>query len=173
MIIPLVRGLEKTLERSDEDRGVRIIKSEMLESLKKRFSNIEKTEFLVLSTMLDPRFKDKFLSISAREHAKDLLQKAYETFSEDEPGEPEPKRIATEDSNSKLWGCMSEILTEVDVSTGSEIEQYLSEPLIDLKSGDPYSLICALKVGQKIPQCSTNKCSFRTAILRGWGNLWR
>ena len=67
-----------------------------------------------------------------------MLQKAYETFSEDEPGEPESKRIATEDSNSKLWGFMSEIFTEVDVSTGSEIEQYLSEPLIDLKSGNPY-----------------------------------
>ena len=51
------------------------------------------------------------------------------------------KRIATEDSNSKLWGCLSEILTEsdvVDLSTGNEIEHYLSEPLIDLKSGDPY-----------------------------------
>ena len=141
VIISLVRGLKKTLEQSDEDRGVRTMKSEMLESLQRRFSNIEETDFLVLSTMLDPRFKDKFFSSSAHEHAKVLLKEVYEVLTEDEPGEPEPKRIATEDSNSKLWGCLSEILTEsdvVDLSTGNEIEQYLSEPLIDLKSGDPY-----------------------------------
>ena len=33
VIIPLVRGLRKTLEQSDEDRGVRSMKSHMLESL--------------------------------------------------------------------------------------------------------------------------------------------
>ena len=67
VIIPLVRGLKKTLEQSDKDRGVCTMKSEMLESLQRRFSNIEETDFLVLSTMLDPRFKDKFFSSSARD----------------------------------------------------------------------------------------------------------
>ena len=37
---------------------------------------------------------------------------------------------------------MTEILSEsnvvVDGSTGNEIEQYLAEPLIDMKAGDPY-----------------------------------
>ena len=46
VIIPFVRRLKKTLEQSDEDRGVHTMKSEMLESLQKRFSNIEETDFL-------------------------------------------------------------------------------------------------------------------------------
>ena len=72
---------------------------------------------------------------------KFCYKRVYEPLSEDEPGEPEPKRIAIEDSISKFWGCMSEVLPEsnvVDLSTGNEIEMYLSEPLIDLKSRDPY-----------------------------------
>ena len=35
MIIPLVRGLRKTLEQSDEDSDVHTMKSEMLESLQR------------------------------------------------------------------------------------------------------------------------------------------
>ena len=39
-------------------------------------------------------------------------------------------------------GCLTEILAElnatVDRSTGTEVEKYLSEPLINLKSGYPY-----------------------------------
>ena len=60
-VIPLVRGLRKTLEQSGENRGVRSMKSAMLESLQNRFCDTEETDFLVLSIMLDPRFKDNFL----------------------------------------------------------------------------------------------------------------
>jgi len=54
-IIPMVRVLKKTLEQPGEDRGAHSMKSAMLDSLQKRFSDIEQTDFLVLSTMLDPR----------------------------------------------------------------------------------------------------------------------
>ena len=151
VIIPLVRGLRKTLEQSDEDRSVRSMKSHMLESLQKRFGGIDDIDFLVLSTMLDPRFKDKFFSsISSRESAKVLLHDVYEfqsdKISEGELKEPAAKRIATEDSasvnTSKLWGCLTELLSESDVvsdgSMGNEVEQYLAEPLIDLKIGNPF-----------------------------------
>ena len=126
VIIPLVRGLRKTLEQSDEDRGERSMKSHMLESLQKRFGGIDDTDFLVLSTMLDPRFNDKlFSSISFRESAKVLLHDVYEfqsdKISEGELKEPAAKRIATEDSASV-----------------NEVEQYLAEPLIDLKIGNPF-----------------------------------
>ena len=62
MIIPSVRGLRKTLEQSLDDRSICTMKSEMLESLRRRFSEIEETDFLVISTMLNPQFKDKFFS---------------------------------------------------------------------------------------------------------------
>ena len=54
-------------------------------------------------------------------------------------------KVATEKgvTKSKLWGSLTEIVSEsneiTNVSTGSEVEQYLAEPLIYLKVGDPYT----------------------------------
>ena len=77
-IIPMVRVLKKTLEQPGEDRGVHSMKSAMLDSLQKRFSDIEQTDFLVLSTLLDPRYKDKFFSsVNSRACAKDLLEDVH------------------------------------------------------------------------------------------------
>ena len=62
VIIPLVRGLRKTTEQSGEDRGVRTMKSQMLESLQKKFGDIEDTDFLARISF--------FSSTSYRENAK-------------------------------------------------------------------------------------------------------
>ena len=43
------------------------MKSEMLASLKRRFSDTEKSKCLVIATLLDPRFKDKFFSGPVKE----------------------------------------------------------------------------------------------------------
>ena len=103
VIIPMVRVLRKTLEQSGEDRGVHSMKSAMLESLQKRFYDIEETDFLVLSTMLDPRYKDKFFSsTNSHESAKDLLEDVYKFQTcESDVQEPAPKRPAT-DNESKI-----------------------------------------------------------------------
>ncbi|XP_065891705.1 zinc finger BED domain-containing protein 4-like [Dysidea avara] len=126
VIIPMVRVLRKTLEQSGEDRGVHSMKSAMLESLQKRFYDIEETDFLVLSTMLDPRYKDKFFSsTNSHESAKDLLEDVYKFQTcESDVQEPAPKRPATDNENTSA-------LTEID--------KYLFEPLIDLKKADPYN----------------------------------
>ena len=140
----MVRILKKTLEQPGEDRGVHSMKSAMLDSLQKRFSDIEQTDFLVLSTMLDPRYKDKFFSsVNSRACAKDLLEDVHR-FQDCEINLQEPalKRPAT-DNESKIWGCLNDILTEsnasVDAGAVTEIDKYLIEPLIDFKKGDPYS----------------------------------
>ena len=44
------------------DCGIRTMKSEMLDSLNRRYGDAESNETLVLATLLDPRFKDKFFS---------------------------------------------------------------------------------------------------------------
>ena len=98
---------------------------------------------LVLSTMLDPRYKDRFFrSTNSCKSAKDLLEDVYKFQTcESDVQEPAPKRAAT-DNESKIWGCLNDILTEsnasVDTSALTEIDKYLFEPLIDLKKGDPY-----------------------------------
>ena len=51
------------------------MKEEMLSSLNRRFEGIESNESLVLATLLDPCFKDKFFSSAAEHtHAKTLLE---------------------------------------------------------------------------------------------------
>ena len=62
-VIPLVRALTKVLEKEIEDTGVRFMKNKMLDSLHSRFDDIGDKNFLVLATLLDPRYKDKFLAV--------------------------------------------------------------------------------------------------------------
>ena len=65
LIIPFVRTFPKTLENHDNDHGIRTMKkNDMLISLNTRYGDveIESNEPLVLATLLDPRFKDKFFS---------------------------------------------------------------------------------------------------------------
>ena len=67
MIIPFVQVLLRTWEREEDDRGIRTMKLEMIKSLKSRFAGIEDNKLLCLATLLDPRFKDNFLSTTLQE----------------------------------------------------------------------------------------------------------
>ena len=60
IIIPYVRAQEagKTVAMT----GIQTMKTEILASLNRRFNNMESNETLVLATMLDPCFKDKYFS---------------------------------------------------------------------------------------------------------------
>ena len=60
IVIPYIRVLTRTLEKNENDSGVRTMKAELLKSLKTRFAGIEENKQLAVATMLDPRFKDKF-----------------------------------------------------------------------------------------------------------------
>ena len=160
-VIPLVRALTKVLEKEVEDTGVRSMKNKMLDSLHSRFDDIEDKDFLVLATLLDPRYKDKFFtSGSTRQFGKRLLLNEYLHIKEEiEISEPAAKRVALEEedcsgSSSKLWGCLSEILQEsmlnqsdssAATTSGEEMEpselqvnQFLSAPLLDFKKGNPF-----------------------------------
>ena len=113
------------------------MKKEMLKSLKRRFNGIEENKYVVIATLLDPRFKDKFFSgHEQRENAKLLLKQELEKISEDrctgltlEPREEPPSK------KQKIWDIFAEIIEESGASISKddkpEIETYLSEPLID------------------------------------------
>ena len=141
LIIPFIRMLSKTMEKHHNDRGVQTMKSEMLMSLKTRFSDIEKNEHLVIATFLDPRFKDKFLSGPAeRVAARQLLEKKKEESGEIRAAqEPFPKQPRTD-----LWESFSEILEEagaspIDTDSEVDIDKYLCEPLLKFHRGNCYT----------------------------------
>jgi len=150
-VIPLVRILEKMLNKhDDDDAGIRTMKSEMLASLEHRFDEIEQIEELCVATMLDPRFKHNFFAetgtkLSARQY---LIDNCGYTDNSDEPPNKRPRHDTTQDSSdqassSKVWECFTELLEESgassDMGGGVEamVDRYLSEPLIDYKKGDP------------------------------------
>ena len=66
---------------------------------------------------------------------------------ESELEEPPTKRSAAGNEShvkqSKLWGCLSEIISESASSSSeetthySEVDQYISAPLLDFKHGNP------------------------------------
>ena len=60
IFIPYIRILTRTLEKNENDSGIRTMKGELLKSLKSRFAGIEERKELCLVTLLDPRFKDNF-----------------------------------------------------------------------------------------------------------------
>ena len=56
VLIPLVKILQKSLGKHDDDSGIQTMKTEMLTSLERRFDDIEDSKLLLIATCLDPRF---------------------------------------------------------------------------------------------------------------------
>ena len=141
-IIPFIRMLHWSLEKHHNDSGVQTMKHEMLESLKQRYADAECNEILTISTLLDPRFKEKFFSCSdvVQELISTLKDKVAELqaiqskeLSTNETEEPTTKRPKT-----TLLQCFSEILEEAGASiddSGNEVDRYTSEPLIEFHGG--------------------------------------
>ena len=130
LIIPFIRAFRRTLENHDNDRGIRTMKSEMLTSLNRRYGDVESNESLVLATLLDPRFKDKFFSgAHEKTNAKELLDnKVAEITGTDETRVPSPKR-----PKPNLLKCFADILEEagVEVDTyNAVVDKCLAEPLL-------------------------------------------
>ena len=146
IVVPYIRVLTRTLEKNEDDGGVRTMKGQILHSLKSRFAGIEEKEQLALATVLDPRFKDKFFGgniIKAATKEKLLEKMASVTVDmQPLPDSTAPKRLCPL-KNPVLLDVFSEIIADSsedtpDSSATSELEKYLSDPVIDYKTGDPY-----------------------------------
>ena len=152
VLIPLVKILQKALNKHDDDPGIQTMKTEMLTSLERRFDDIEESELLLIATCLDPRFKDKFFSSEVKGLArKCVIDNIADTDVEVEPQSKRPRTESSNDSSvdaastSKVWECFTEILHDCGATTDNDggkevmVDQYFSEPLIDHKKGNPYT----------------------------------
>lgn len=140
LIIPFVQALRLTLKKNtDDDRGVLTMKDEMLQSLDKRYEDIEEYEELVIASTLDPRFKNKFFKCS---NPVKLLTEKLQTIPNEDSSKEQPaestqsSESASKRSKTRLWSCFDEILemqgatASDELSEATEIDKYLSEPLI-------------------------------------------
>ena len=149
IVIPFVRALRKHLEsgNDDTDSGVRTMKKEMLDSLNRRFENVETNESLAVATLLDPCFKDKFFTgVTNRTNAKAILSTTLQEYenshskrntSLEEPPSKRPKTAVIK--------CLADILEEENelTSESSDSQQtlgnYLSEPLVPYQAGSAFT----------------------------------
>lgn len=152
-IIPSVKVLKMLLSsQGPSSHGIKTMRQEMLESLTRRFAKVEEVKCAVLACLLDPRYKaHAFSSDATLSNAKDWLKEETESLEQDhtqgegtqsDDSSTVSKRPRTEETHKKLIDEMYDTLlgasSEVDGSSlDGELQQYLSEPVIDRRMGKP------------------------------------
>lgn len=164
-IIPCITVLKMLLEdKGPSTQGIGMLRELMRESLTKRFSKLEDSKVVVLACLLDPRYKSHaFCCASTLNKAKEWLKEDVEGGlqgqAETERGNQEqqadgeepaaedqaPKRQRREDTPchsqidkifSSLFGPHTSDLLVKD-TIEDELHQYLKEPVIERRKGDP------------------------------------
>lgn len=138
------------------------MKAEMLSSLNRCYTAVEANDSLVIAALLDPRFKNTFFSGAVEQaNARELLEENVAEVAETDVQEPSPKHPRTD-----LLDCFSEIAEEagatISSNSCSEVDKYLSEPLIPFHQGktqlagtkqNPFSTFS--EVGSTLSICTT------------------
>ncbi|KAI2649262.1 Zinc finger BED domain-containing protein 4 [Labeo rohita] len=157
-VIPSVTVLKWLLAReSQEDTGIKTMKTTLLEAVKKRFATIEEEPLYAVATLLDPHFKDRYFSSADNiKHAKDALtvemEKTEKSTTVAETIAENPKKTprmevqvgGSSSRESSLKGLFEEILQEHDeehgagtTSTHFQLQTYMMEQTIS-RSDSPF-----------------------------------
>ncbi|KAJ8353183.1 hypothetical protein SKAU_G00207500 [Synaphobranchus kaupii] len=143
-VIPTVTVLKRLLAQVNEaNQGIKTLKSTLLESMNRRFTNMESEPLYSVATLLDPRYKDRyFTSSDTSKQGKDALIQEVEKMEEalravSEPEEKAPRVHASSTAKSSLGSLFDKILQEhgtepVQASTSAlvEVQTNLSEKTI-------------------------------------------
>lgn len=95
MVIPSISMLQLALGKHTDDRRIQTITTSMLESVDRRFNDIESRKLLVLSTFPDPWYKTVFFADETTQ------QKTKDWLSEESTSVPSSK---SESSNEPIQG---------------------------------------------------------------------
>ncbi|KAJ8353287.1 hypothetical protein SKAU_G00208540 [Synaphobranchus kaupii] len=161
-VIPSVTVLKRLLSMETEaDSGVKTMKKTLLEAVNKRFSTVENEPLYALSTLLDPRYKDRFFtSADSAKRGKDALAKELEedvrttTTDGAQASEPVGKapRVETAAAAAPSSSSSSNFMNEFDKirmeheegpgtastsSTAVQLHSYFTEETIP-STDDPY-----------------------------------
>ena len=133
-VIPSVQALTRLLKQNvPTDHGVKTTKETLLKAVQRRFGDIEEKPLYYLSTILDPRYKDRYFTLASKRQATEMLREelcsieAASRVSDIPPGpqsdEPATKRRRNdENNNNSLMGMFQAILDEntVEAAAGQE-----------------------------------------------------
>ncbi|XP_073689317.1 zinc finger BED domain-containing protein 4-like [Garra rufa] len=139
-VIPNIAVLKMVLQAEGPNtRGIKTLRDTMLQSLQKRFARMEETKYLVLATLLDPRYKGHvFFAVDTLTKAKQCIKEEYAIVSEqlktasteDQGSDPKQRRVEDEELPPTQESDDEHHISE-------QLDQYLCEPLIDRKTGQP------------------------------------
>ena len=89
-----MNSLNKLLQVDEEDHGIMAMKRKMLLSMQSHFASCETEDLYCLSTLLDPRFKDRvFSSQSKMVSSKEMLISTCEDYLESNQSEANPSSL--------------------------------------------------------------------------------
>ena len=133
------------------------MKREMIKSLKSRFAGIEENRLLSIATILDPRFKEKFfasniIKMTVKEMLEEEIRKIAPNDNEDDSSQSRQESseatsrsptspVQKHAKKDTLLILYSEIIEDSGASSSNsadELEQFLSEPLVDYKAWSPF-----------------------------------
>ncbi|KAL1252259.1 hypothetical protein QQF64_020055 [Cirrhinus molitorella] len=117
-VVPAVTVLVRLLNReTDEDHGVKTMKATLLAAVKKRFSDVETNPLYFISTILDPRYKDRFFSNNTAPEAKLHLKQELQMMS----------RAEAEGSRAEAAEPPAKLFLKAQASTSSSLDTVFEE----------------------------------------------
>jgi len=150
--IPILAGLKKRLQTTNNDAGVKTMKAALLDALCSRFQVVEENPVYTLASLLDPRYKTRFFSpvlcetvIGEAKAKLAALCSVCATAATRQPeDEPVRKKARQGESTSiTLFDCVDDLLTSENNQSQCltpdatvpnagilELDCYLAEPLI-------------------------------------------
>ncbi|XP_011883029.1 PREDICTED: zinc finger BED domain-containing protein 4-like [Vollenhovia emeryi] len=147
LIIPLITMLTGKLQPTDDDDDDTILKmkQKLLESLNKRFAYIKNSTLLITATLLDPRFKTKYLTPDEIEIGKkevtDFLLKEENTSTSQVMDKTTYAHVENSSATSKnvseqsLWeahdNSPKENASEGEISLQETFQSFLKEPRLE------------------------------------------
>ena len=145
----MARGLCRAVKAAYDTAltdGAKTLGRELMDSLTKKFTQIEQKNILCQTSLLDPRFKGKVFAIQdTRDHAKRVVkQEAEQLLNRDQPvvTEEQTQDTGDEDDNHDLiWGDFDRSVQDATSATPlskvtTELNQFLLEPVVKRKE-DP------------------------------------
>lgn len=154
-VLILTKGIEhiyKNLQRDDDDHNplIQNLIKEFLSGIAERFKDLENSKTLLVSTFLDPRFKNVGFSESVADRAKKLVtnlvaNKIQKTMTNDPIESTSSLTVTSTVVNEfSVWGAFDEKAAEVSVQSTIpasskaiiEIQRYMEETLLG-RNEDP------------------------------------
>lgn len=142
----MVAVIRMALLKHPDSRGVQTMITELLASLDRRFQFVVSEKQLMVATLLDPRFKDRFMPQEVRQSvyewlAHEVLEVARRNEDQNDIDIP-TKRVAVEashSSQSSVWDAFDQVIQGSLAPTNDE-------PVTDSVDGDRASLMQMIRV---------------------------